>query len=270
MKTQPFGRLVTIYRSRLMRLFRNSIVEMIEQPEITSTPEFRAMALEIAQEMAREVANVNAKSWRTAAMRTTNAKAIYRALQNEIELVGIGPVLREIARQNAELISSLPIYVARKVSAHATEMVQQGKRPEEIARELKVLAPHLTKSRIELISRTEVSRAETQLTQARAQRIGIEWGQWVTSKDQRVRASHKNLDQVIMRFSDPPQPEALVGEKSTLGRGLAGEFPNCRCVFLPLISLDEVRFPVRVYQNGSISRYTRSQFSKLIERPMAA
>jgi hypothetical protein len=257
--------------ARLVRMYEQGIWALLNRPGamadpghlpqlVMSSTEFQEAAWKLAQNMVREVARVNATSWRAAAIKSTRARQIYAALRAEIERNGLGPELSRMAARNAELITSLPAEISERVTARAAELEQKGARAVEIEREIRRLTPELAGSRIRLIARTEISRAETDLTRARSERIGIDWAVWQTSEDSRVRKSHRNLDRVLMRFSDPPQPEALIGEHSTLGHGLGGQFPNCRCVMLPLVSLDEAHFPARAYMNGSIRRLTRGQF----------
>ena len=129
--------------------------------------------------------------------------------------------------------------------------------------------PGLAESRIKLIARTEVSRSETALTRARAEDLDIQAYVWETVRDQRVRFSHKNLQGVIVFWDDPPQPEELIGEHTTLSKGNAGEFPNCRCLCAPLVSMQEVTWPARVFHNGRIHRMTWAAFRKF-EKQKAA
>ncbi len=260
-------RLVELYQNGLLRLLPAAA---LERPELLETPEFREAAWRVASNMVQGVAKANATSWRQAAMKSTNARRIYLGLQREIAEGKLGPELHQLAVRNAQLISILPGDIARRITAHAEVLTQRGARPEEIARELRRVVPTMAKSRMRLIARTEVSRAETDLTRLRSQRIGIEWYQWSSSRDQRVRPSHRNMDQVLVAWDDAPQPEELIGQRSTLGYGHAGQFPNCRCDCLPVADLDEIRWPARAYSNGRIVRMSRAQFMRLSGLEMAA
>jgi hypothetical protein len=224
MTNPAWARLVRLYQTGMLRLVTG---ETLAHPELAETPDFRDAAWRLALDMVREVARVNATSWRAAAVKSTRARQIYAALHAEIERNGFESELSQLAYRNAQLITSLPAELAERVTAHAAELEQKGARAVEIEREIRRLTPELAGSRIRLIARTEISRAETDLTRVRSERIGIEWYQWQTSEDQRVRRSHRNMDQVLVAWGDPPQPEELVGEKSTLGRAHAGCFPNC-------------------------------------------
>jgi SPP1 gp7 family putative phage head morphogenesis protein len=262
-RISAFGRLANLYRSRIQSLFFEKLPELIEHPEYVFQPHFQKKIWSVADEIARESAAANASTWRAAAMKSTNAKKIYSALQEEVAQFGMEPMLRTMAVHNAALISSIPSYVGEQITKRAQRLQLEGKRAGQIQKELRLAMPELAKSRIALIARTEISRAETDFTRVRAERIGLDYYQWETSKDQRVRASHRKLDQVLVSWSDPPAPDALIGLKSTLGPGHAGQFPNCRCIALPIADLDEIKWPARVYRMGSISVMSRSKFAAL-------
>jgi hypothetical protein len=66
--------------------------------------------------MAGEVAVQNAKSWREAAFKAGKGRKFFEALQEEIRCRHYGPELRRLANENADLISSLPLDVARRVA----------------------------------------------------------------------------------------------------------------------------------------------------------
>ena len=131
------------------------------------------------------------------------------------------------------------------------------------------MAPKMRQSHIELISRTSVSTAETDITRARAESIDISAYQWASSEDSRVRPSHRKMDKVLVFWNDPPSPEALIGERDQ-GHYHAGQWFRCRCLCLPIISLDEISFPARLYRAGSIQRITRGNFAALAGYKKAA
>jgi SPP1 gp7 family putative phage head morphogenesis protein len=123
--------------------------------------------------------------------------------------------------------------------------------------------PEITKARIAMLARTEVASTAESITQARAQNLGAKWYEWLSSEDSRVRPSHRKMDHVLVRWDDPPSPEALIGQKSRLGKYNVGRSPNCRCTGVPIIDLDEVTFPAKVYYRGSITRMGRAKFLAL-------
>lgn len=236
---------------------------------ITRTEAFSEAANAIAKRMVTGVAVNNAKSWRAAARKSTRSREIYSALRDELN----GPVgfkVQQMIRENAQQIRSIPPHLAERTTKYISQREMQGARAEVIEKELRGKLPGLAKSKVRLIARTEVGKSETAITRARAENIGLNYFQWQTAEDGRVRKSHRHLDQVLVAWGDLPQPEALIGEKSTLGKGAPGEFPNCRCVALPLVSLDEIKWPARVYTSGRIVRMTRAEFARRNSLPIAA
>ncbi len=229
----------------------------------------REAAETIARRMVTGVAVANARSWRQAAHRSLQGRRIFEALKTEMQ----GPVglrVNDLIERNARLIRSLPEDIAQRTARYIAREQQRGKRANAIAEALEKRVPEFTRNRVSLIARTEVSKAETALSQARAERLGVDWYEWATSEDQRVRASHRLLDQVLVRWADPPSPEQLAGERSTLGHYNPGGAPNCRCVALPLIALDEVRWPHKVYEHGRIEWMGRREFERWAGTPQAA
>jgi uncharacterized protein with gpF-like domain len=71
------------------------------------------------------------------------------------------------------------------------------------------------------------------------------------------------MDGVLVHWDDPPSPELLIGEKS-VGKYNAGDIWNCRCFAQPVIFLDYITFPAKVYCGGRIVTMTRSQFEAVM------
>ncbi|KAA6459652.1 hypothetical protein DYQ86_16160 [Acidobacteria bacterium AB60] len=223
---------------------------------------FRPAAQNIARRMVSRMNAINLKAWQDAARWSSHNRLMYRLLQRE--MAGpIGQRFNSIIAQNAELISSVPAEVAQRLSARLARAQQRSVRYETMAAQMRVEFPRLTDWRIRVIARTEVAKASTALTEVRSQSIGINWFVWRTSKDGAVRLSHRNLEGVLMSWDDPPSPEQLVGQHSTLGHYLPGNCPNCRCTPFPLMGIDDVAWPSRVYQQGKIIRMRRLEFSQM-------
>lgn len=98
--------------------------------------------------------------------------------------------------------------------------------------------------------------------QARAKNLGLNWYVWRTCKDNRVRPSHRIMDDVLVPYSNPPAPETLIGERSQ-GHYHARAAIDCRCVQLPLLDPSDVRWPHKVYWGGLVQTMTLRQFRRL-------
>ncbi|MGG3884343.1 phage minor head protein [Brevibacillus panacihumi] len=202
------------------------------------------------------------RTWRQAAKYNSTGRLIYRLMQKEMQ-GPLGATLRLQAERNAAVIKSLPLNVAKQVNEHVLREVMKGTRSSEIAQQIKAYFPEASKAKANLIARTEVSKTSTALTQARCDLVGARWYIWRTSEDSRVRDAHRVMDGVLVKWSNPPNPEQLDGQNRTFGHYHAGEIFNCRCYAEPVIDLDLVRWPAMVYYGGRIQRLTRKQFEKI-------
>jgi SPP1 gp7 family putative phage head morphogenesis protein len=232
--------------------------------------EFVASAAEMmARRMLTRVDATNVNTWRAAARQSLHGKQIYQALKAEMGS-GVGTRFDELLRANVQLLRRLPARLEARAQAYVAREQLRGTRAATIQKTLEKQLPQLTRSQATMLARTAVGRAETALTRTRAERLGLDWYEWATSEDQRVRPSHKEMDHVLVAWTDPPSPEQLIGEPSTLGHYHPGVAWYCRCLALPLIDLDEVRWPHKVYAHGHIEYVNRAQFERWIRVPSAA
>lgn len=221
-----------------------------------------SLAKPIAQRMVTQLKAANARSWREAATQSSRGREIFEALQREME-TGVGQRVRQIVAENAKLISSIPEKLREEVDHEITQLQLQGLRPEVVADYLRKRVPQITRAKAALIARTETGKASTAITRARSEDLNIHWYQWITSEDGRVRDSHRLMNKVLVNWNDPPNPESLAHESNNHGPYNAGNIYNCRCDALPVISLDVISWPAKVYGAGSIRRMTRAQFALL-------
>ena len=223
------------------------------------------MATSLASQMVRWVNVENVKDWREAAEKSQRSQYLYSLLKEELK-GSVGRRFDELVLTQASHISDIPTEVAEKLSGEIAVLQQQGSRPETIVRLLTTRFPTLAMSKIKLLSRTGVSSSATLLTRARSEELDLPWFQWYTSEDQRVRPSHRNMNGVLCAWEDLPSPEALIGQKPTLGHYAPGDCPNCRCGPLPLLTIEDVYKTgserVRVYSHGVIKFMTRIQFTR--------
>jgi SPP1 gp7 family putative phage head morphogenesis protein len=271
-KTNTFSvprRIEADYRRSIDALFAKYLSVPID-----ATPEYvlnafaslsknAAVIEDIARRMARRMITQlrvsNARSWRVAAEKSSRGREIFALLQNEMR-GNVGGRVREIVSENSRLISSIPEKLREEVNHEIARLEREGERPSFVAAFLRRRIPELTKVRAALVARTEVGKASTALTRARAEELDIPGYQWQTSKDSRVRPSHRLMQGVLVLWDDPPSPEALANEGSRIGYYHAGGAPNCRCDTYPIVSLDRIEFPARVYSRGGIRRMGRAAF----------
>lgn len=176
----------------------------------------RPWARSVAERMVRDVQRRDDKFW------AEQAKGMARSLKEEIARSPIGRALRERTLEAAALITSLPLEAAQRVEKLSVEMLVDSSRSSELAKEI-LATGQVTKSRANLIARTETSRTAGILLQTRAETIGSEGYIWRTVEDIDVRKQHKKLAGRFFRWDSPP----VAGTNGM--RYHPGNGPNCRC-----------------------------------------
>lgn len=132
------------------------------------------------------------------------------------------PQMKAFQSQNTDLITKLSKEQRDRIEQTLYTNLSSGKGIEQITKELKKNKQFGIK-RSKLIARDQTNKFNSQLTQLRQKEIGISYYIWTTSRDERVRASHRALDGKKIDWSKPP------------AEGHAGEPIQCRCIAQPVI-----------------------------------
>ncbi len=177
-------------------------------------------ARQSAANMLAEVERKNAKAWRA------HAKNMGLDLRALLGGPGIGELVRQKIEYNAGLIESLPLEAAQKAVEIAEGSLVTGSRAEDIAKRIAALG-EVSMSRARTIARTEVSKANTALIQARSEFAGGEGYIWRCARNARVRPSHGKKDGEYIKWDEPQLVDGMTGH--------AGEFPNCQCRPEPVV-----------------------------------
>lgn len=185
----------------------------------------RPWANAVSKRMLTDVSRKDEREW--AKVSKTMTEAIKTELRKSSP---IGKLLRTLQAEQVELITSLPLEAAQRVHELSLKSLEGGKRSPDIVKQI-MRTGEVTKSRATLIARTEIARASSLLTEARATSIGSEGYIWRTSKDQDVRLAHKKMEGKFVRWDKPP---TLTDGTTTH----AGQIYNCRCYPEPVIPDD--------------------------------
>nr|DAK52278.1 MAG TPA: Minor capsid component [Caudoviricetes sp.] len=243
------GNDVNLFQSK-MQIFQNSVP-------------YDNYINDIVKRMVTPLAARNYETWRKAARVSTRSHFLYTVLMEELKQ-GIKKDIDSQIISNAALIKTLPSDTAQKVVRDIEEYALSGLRAEEIEKLIQDKTRQHSRASARLIARTEVSKTTSALTKARSEELGLRWYVWRTMEDgDRVRKSHRIMNDVLVSWNNPPSPELLVKEKD-VGRYHAGNIWNCRCYSEPLIDIDDVKWPHKVYINGSIQKMSKARFSLLI------
>lgn len=212
--------------------------------------------------------NLNEDDLRQWKMHSANmSRQMYRSLGR----APIKPLMDQYLEENVGLIQSMPLNAAKKVQKLVLENLKSGRYRSSGLIDQIMNVGKVTRSRAKTIARTEVSKMSVGLTKARSEVLEIGYYIWKTSKDARVRSSHSIMADVVIDWNDPPSPEALRGIKSH-GNYHAGCTFNCRCFARPMIRVDDIHWPAKMYLNGQIQRIRKADFLQMSAGriPMAA
>lgn len=148
-----------------------------------------------------------------------------------VDLVGdprLGPILAGFRTENVALIRSL---TADKVARVHRLLVAGGTstRVEELAKQIRA-ETSATRSRAALIARDQVLKLNGDVTEARHVAAGVVEYVWRTSRDERVRETHRDLDGTRQRYDTPPIVDARTNRRENPGRDY-----SCRCTAEPVI-----------------------------------
>lgn len=242
--------------------------------ELAASEAYCKLAESAAMKMVTHLFDDQGHTWRQAALLNGRGRTVYEALQKELQGT-TGKMLSDQLRRNASIIRTLPLDISNDVTEYIARETMKGRRASDIAKEIALKFPGQTRARADTIARTEVSKTQTGLTESRCRQFGVSWYVWRASGgmagDGRTRSSHRGMSGVLICWDDPPAPEdifPLIGKngkryRNSLGRYHAGCCPNCRCYPEPVISLDFLTWPMKIYKNGSISRISRTEFIQL-------
>lgn len=181
-------------------------------------------AQSVAEKMLVKIAKKDEAAW------VQMGRDIGRELRKELNDAPTGDFLRQMLSEQVHLITSLPLEAAKRVHELTIEAQMDSSRADEIAKKI-LETGDVTKSRAQLIARTEVARTASGLTMARAKHVGSTHYIWRTSRDGTVRESHRHMEGKVIPWDTPPKLED--GTQTH-----AGMIYNCRCWAEPLLTLD--------------------------------
>lgn len=180
----------------------------------------------VGKKMFAQVEQEEWQQWRSV------SEEIGAGLRDVMGNTPVGQVAQDIVYRQIQLMKSLPLESAdrvRDIQTRAIEAMVNGERPDQLY-EMIMQTGGVAASRARMIARTEIGRATTALTQARALSVGSE-GYWWRIKGAGTRPSHRGMKDKFVRWDNPPTLDGMTGH--------AGCLPNCDC--WPEVQIPEPR-----------------------------
>ena len=155
-------------------------------------------------------------------------------LGNIIATEGLEDFIQLNINANVSLIKDMPTKYLKQIEVVVSKGMASGARYSTIAKEIYGINNNLSK-RIKTIATNEMQTINSQITLRRNESLGIKEGIYRSSKDERVRQCHKELDGVQYKLSQGAWSKTC---QKYIIPGITDI--NCRCSFSPIIELDEV------------------------------
>jgi len=190
------------------------------------------LATSLATGAINNISELNAQRFNKAIPHKLRGVNLIKIIQNE----KLNDFIKVSIAQNAQLISSIPEQYLSQVQSTIYSSYLAGERYDVIAQKLMSRTNSVgskLKNRIKTIARFETKKIHSQLTMLRSTTLGITKAYYMSSRDERVRKSHRELDgkeYEIMKgaWSKTAQKFIIPGVTDI----------NCRCSYKPILELD--------------------------------
>lgn len=139
--------------------------------------------------------------------------------------------------ENVSLIKTIPEETLGRMKTIIQDGYKQGKSTTRMIKQIQSTYG-TSKRHASLIARDQIAKLNSNIQKAQQQDAGITEYIWYTSRDSRVRNSHKRLNGKKFKWSDPPIVDTKTGRRCH-----PGEDYQCRCIARPVFSKD-VNLPV--------------------------
>lgn len=209
----------------------NRILARLESLNINS---FAAM---ITQGFLSRLNRNNQKSMTSNVMRSTGVD-LAGAMQQAPE---IAKFMEVKTAENAALIKSIKNEYVDNISKVIRDNVMAGERSTRLITEIKDRGG-VSERKAKFIARDQTAKANSDLTQIRAEALGAKTYIWSGSLDERERTDHLAMEGKLCRWDDPTvysdDDGATWKKRSAIG-GVelqVGKDYNCRCVALPVVN----------------------------------
>lgn len=222
---------------RQIASYIDSIVKGFDVTDETVYPSIVTALRKYAESLDVWAVNASSRILMDVALRDEKTWLIYAqdmsvGVRKEIRETDVGVVMQKLLSDQVGLIKSLPLNAAQRVQDLATNAIIDGQRASGVVEAI-LATGDITKARANTIARTEISRATTAFTEARAKDLGSDGYIWRTSEDSDVRHEHAELNGKFIRWDSPP-----IADKKSGTRAHAGCIWNCRCYPEPVIPED--------------------------------
>jgi SPP1 gp7 family putative phage head morphogenesis protein len=190
-------------------------------------PELVEKSKPLIERIMKRVSDKNFIRWSKQVEAATNKRVIL-ALNPFHSEPWLDLFMSERVAENVRLIKDIGTQSASKMQQILEDGIRSGKSTRELVKELQTTFDY-GKKRAKLIARDQIGKHNGLLNELRQKNAGVDEYIWSTSKDERVRSTHRVREGQTFKWSDPPSD------------GHPGQSIQCRCSALPV-------FPENIFE----------------------
>lgn len=144
--------------------------------------------------------------------------------------------LQKWVEENVALIKTIPEDTLEKMRDIVYDGFANGKTTTRMTKDIQRVYG-ISRRRAEFIARDQTAKLNGQIQKAQQQDAGIEEYIWMTTGDERVRKSHKELNGKKFNWNEPPE--------NSDGRAChPGQDYGCRCIGRPVFNRNKINLPI--------------------------
>jgi SPP1 gp7 family putative phage head morphogenesis protein len=219
--------------------FIDNIEDVISGIKTNIDPEI-AFVLREMEGLIREIANYSSKQARRAVLGILPDSDIKVDIFKNPLNINLDKIIKSALITNTDLIKSIPSKKLTDISIIIQTGIREGTSIEELTRQL-IVNFDISKNRARLIARDQTAKLHSNIIRAEHLQFGIKEYKWSTSHDDRVRNSHKVMDNKICSWLDETIYKNSINDKSWKKRtsigGVekqVGEDFQCRCSIIAI------------------------------------
>ncbi len=250
------------YRERLYAVIdemTNIVINELESPTLNDAP--TTPPISITAKLSRAIQKVASLSIADIANRLSFGLVNRANQQNKTQtqriynqafgvdlsgLLGDGAIREDMdkaVKENVDLITSIQTDFINDIGEKVFANLSSGGRHENLTSIIKSRG-EVSKARAKFIARDQTAKLNAALTESRSRALGLDLYEWGGADDERERDSHRKLNGMLCKYSDPTVYSDNSGKtwkkRKSIGayEGNPGTDYQCRCTSLPYVSWD--------------------------------
>lgn len=216
----------------IARIVESELRPLTESPERTDADPVAAIVERVRVALASSLAVEKIIAMAAAIHERVNRFNLREVAASLVVSPQLLPNLRDASAmwvaENANLITGMSDEVLDDLAARLRNEWARGARWEDISALVQDRLG-VGRARAELIARDQVGKLNADMTRERQRAVGVTRYKWSTSRDERVRESHRHLEGSIQTWANPPIVDPRTGRRDHPGRDF-----QCRCVAIPV------------------------------------